>query len=193
MAQDAVSTDASITGDTPMVMEFSDEYDEEGDSFAAAAKRKSSGRTVTRVVTSTVTQRVMSTVFSTMTVTAACSASSATIAPIPTTAIPTTAPTNTPNPGTGQRGSSCSNNSACSTGLSCVDSICQIFWESKDFSDGGFSASWKVAKDGYGSQNRKLVPDPAGTGETVMQITYPKGSMNPGSAPRLPLGGTGVS
>jgi hypothetical protein len=94
--------------------------------------------------------------------------------------------------GKAKRGASCSSNSSCSSGLSCVDSICQLYWQAKTFSGNGFSSSWRISKDAFGSKNRKLVPDPAGTGETVMQITYPKGSMNPGH-PGLPFGGTGVS
>ncbi|KAL2914617.1 hypothetical protein HK105_205755 [Polyrhizophydium stewartii] len=45
-----------------------------------------------------------------------------------------------------------------------------------------------VAKDAYGADNRDWVRDPAGSGQYVLQVTYPAGSFHPKGTP---VGGTG--
>ncbi|KAI8816758.1 uncharacterized protein EV422DRAFT_500986 [Fimicolochytrium jonesii] len=52
----------------------------------------------------------------------------------------------------------------------------------------GWESDWNLAKDSYGSQNRAVVPDPAGAKGKVLQITYPAGNRNPAGSK---VGGTG--
>ncbi|TPX60718.1 hypothetical protein PhCBS80983_g01620 [Powellomyces hirtus] len=59
-------------------------------------------------------------------------------------------------------------------------------WEMTTFHDG--LEPINIVKTSYGEDNREIVPDPAGSGDKVLRVTYPAGSYNPSGKPR---GGTG--
>jgi hypothetical protein len=71
--------------------------------------------------------------------------------------------------------------------------VCQKTWSAPDFSDGTsaapISTRWKVTKDAYGKSNRAIVNDPKSSSPLkVLQVKYPKGSINPSYSI---VGGTG--
>ena len=66
--------------------------------------------------------------------------------------------------------------------------------DDKSDSSAAWRKKWKInrwswpGKGGTSYNNHKIVKDPAGSGEKVLQITYPKGSSNPAGSPQ---GGVG--
>ncbi|KAI8822162.1 uncharacterized protein EV422DRAFT_419526 [Fimicolochytrium jonesii] len=50
-------------------------------------------------------------------------------------------------------------------------------WELPDLKDG--LKSLNIVQEGYGQDNRAVVPDPSGGGKQVLKVSYPMGSYNP--------------